>query len=200
MALPDQHGPLPAPPAGLHARTLPLVHAQRSWIRLHTCVHEPLFFGRTGRGRFDAAQQEYGVLYAGSDAHCAFIETYGWETGVRFVTAQELASRCLATIATDRPLALVDLTGPGLAQIGCDARLFAGAHADAQRWALALWSHPAQPDGLLYPARHDPSRQAVAIFDRAATAVAATCGLSLIDPSNATVLAAILDTYRFSLI
>ena len=70
----------------------------------------------------------------------------------------------------------------------------------ARRWAHALWSHPVQPDGLLYLARHDPSRQAVAIFDRAASAVSAMPGPSLIDPANAALLGPILDTYRFDLI
>ena len=199
-AQPDHPGPLPEPQPELHTRALPVIRIAGPWTRMHRCAVDPLYFGRSGANRFDAPGKEFGVLYAGADPHCAFIETFGQETGVNLVTATALAQRCRATILPERPLALVDLTGSGLARIGADARLFAGEHSVAQRWARALWSHPEQPDGLYYPARHDPSRRAVAIFDRAAGSVRAVFGPSLIDPANTTLLAEILDTYRFGIL
>ena len=89
---------------------------------------------------------------------------------------------------------MVDLTGPGLARLGADERLCAGGHAVAQRWALALWTHPSRPDGLYFRARHDPSRFCVAIYDRAADAVHAIPQNSLIEPSHIALLADVNST------
>ena len=199
MALPDHPGPHPDPPADLARHHLPMTVLDRSWIRIYRCAFDPLYFGRGGGNRWDAPLGEFGVLYAGGDAHCAFIETLGQTTGNVLITPDALAERCLAEIQVLRPLHLVDLTGAGLAQLGADARLTTGAHVVAQRWSLALWEHPTAVDGIIFRARHDPSPIAVAIYDRAAPDVAATPGLSLADPRQVKQLAAILDTYGFGL-
>jgi hypothetical protein len=136
---------------------LPLLVGVGPWLRIHRLGYEPVFFGRAGKSRFDAPGGEYGVLYAGVDAHCAFIETLGHETGVRVLNDIDVRMRGLARIETRRPLRLVDLTGAGLAHLGADERLCSGDYSVAQRWSLALWQHPARPDGLYHRSRHDPS-------------------------------------------
>ena len=50
--------------------------------RLQRADREPISFGRTGENRFDAPDGSYGVLYAGEDEYCCFIETCGQVTGV----------------------------------------------------------------------------------------------------------------------
>jgi hypothetical protein len=107
-----------------------------------------LGFRSFGKNRFDAPQAEYGVLYAGKDIPCAFIETFGRDMGKRFVTEAELRLRGLARIEIASPLRLVDVTGEGLARLSADGRLCTGDLAVAQRWALALYHHPARPDGI----------------------------------------------------
>ena len=199
MALPEHSGPHPEPPADLAQRSLPVVALDRSWTRIYRCALDPLYFGRGASNRWDAPAGEFGVLYAGGDAHCAFIETLGQTTGNALVTPAALGERCLGQVTVTRPLRLADLTGPGLVRIGADARLTTGAHAVARRWSRALWEHPAAPDGIIFRARHDPSRIAVAIYDRAAAAVTATLGLSLGDPRQARLVADILNTYGFGL-
>lgn len=171
----------PPPPRDIARRALPLVEATGPWLRIHRIEHEPLFFGRTGRYRFDAPHGEYGVLYAAADVHSAFVETFGWRTGERVID-------------------LVDLAAAGLTRLGADARLSAGeSYATARRWALALWRHPAQPDGLHYRARHDPSRYCIALYDRAAPAVVAVTLGALAAPEHAALLAEVLATYEFGL-
>jgi RES domain len=64
--------------------------------RLHNRGRSPLFFGRTGGNRFDSPDRSYGVLYAGLDEYCSFIETYGQTTGIRTVTSTALEGRHLA--------------------------------------------------------------------------------------------------------
>ena len=172
------------------------------WYRIHRLPHDPLHFGHAVLHRFDDPDGEFGVLYAALDEHGSFIETFGLDRlgsgGV--VTARALAQRGLARVVSSRPLRLVDLTGGGLARVGADARLCSGEHRVARQWSRALWAHPSQPDGLLYPARHDPSRPCLALFDRARDAVAAEALGSLAEPRHVRLLAAILDAYGFGLI
>ena len=124
----DYPGPLPDPPPELGTTSLPVIEDQRSWFRLHLADYSPIYFGRTGRNRFDAPDGEYGVLYLGDSLHCCFVETYGRsDRGERrIVTRQELAGRNLATVELSGALRVVDLTGAGLARIGADNRLGTG--------------------------------------------------------------------------
>ncbi|MDQ2827943.1 MAG: RES family NAD+ phosphorylase [Chloroflexota bacterium] len=192
-------GPHPLSPLDLAAFTLPTVDNAGPWSRIYRRAYDPLYFGRTGDNRFDAPDGEYGVLYAGNDTHCAFVETFG-DLGRRDVTTSQLDARCLARLETGRPLTLIDLTGPGLARLGADERLCSGDHGVAQQWALALWAHPSRPDGLLYRARHDPSRYRVALYDRVADTVRVTPQGSLSEARNRAMLADLLDTYTFALV
>jgi hypothetical protein len=80
-------------------------------MRIHPSADAPLYFGQAPRNRFDAPAGEFGVLYVAADAHGAFFETFGHETGVRFVTSAELGKRCLAVITPARALRLADLRG-----------------------------------------------------------------------------------------
>ncbi|MGH2368023.1 MAG: RES family NAD+ phosphorylase [Chloroflexota bacterium] len=168
-------------------------------MRIHWNDYEPMYFGRSPNARFNAPDEQYGVLYVASDMHGAFIETLGHNTGLREVAIHDLAVRGPARVSTQRPLRLVNLTGPRLAQLGADARLWTGDYRIAQRWALMFWRHRDQPDGLWYPSRHDPERFCAAIFDRAATSINAERLGSLIDPIHTATLANVLDTYRFAL-
>jgi hypothetical protein len=142
------------------------------------------------------------VLYLGKDAHCAFIETFGHQTGrTPFVTEAELRARELSVVTANRPLRLVDLRGEGLARIGADAELTTGSDYDlSRRWALAIYNHPHHPDGILYRARHDPRRTSLALFDRAEKDIAARGTGTLLAPVHARLLADILDTYGYGLI
>jgi hypothetical protein len=102
-------------------------------------------------------------------------------------------------VRTGRPLDLVDLTAQGLSQLTADDRLTSGDdYGLSQRWAQALWAHPDQPDGLVYRARHDPSKEAVAIFDRASPTLRLRRLRRILDDQAH--LAQILDRYGFALV
>ncbi|MBI4277117.1 MAG: RES family NAD+ phosphorylase [Armatimonadetes bacterium] len=190
--------PHPGPPAHLHSLHLPITRTRGPWVRLHDCGRQATFFRQTGRNRFDAPAGEYGVLYAAENAFCAFIEVFGDPLDLRLVSRRDLSKKCLSGVSAKRPLWLVDLRGEGLRSIHADARLTSGPHDVARQWTVALWSHPDQPDGLTYRARHDPSREAVAIFDRAKTAVAAKTMRPL--TGDETLLSRILDHCGFGLV
>ncbi len=172
-----------------------------TFSRIHDRDYGPMFFGRAARYRFDSPDRSFGVLYVGRDESCAFIETFGQETGIRVVTRTALEERHLSYLRTTRPLTLIDLASSGsLPHVGADSRLFSGWHAVAQRWSAALRGHPVKPAGILYPARHDPARNACAVFDLPSSAFEVTSAGSLLDPGHTILLAEILDRYDFGLI
>lgn len=188
----------PEPSRELAHRKLPLVRLRGSFFRIHRRRLAPLYFGRSKLSRFDAPNGEFGVLYVGRDVPCAFIETFGHATGVRFVDHTELEERELSEITVERPLRLVDLRGNGLARIGADASLTSGLdYGLSQRWSRALHEHPQKPDGVAYRARHDPERTSVALFDRVAPLARARPRGTL--DSDVARLAKLLDTYDFGL-
>ena len=192
-------GPHHPPPADLSARRLPLASFEAPWFRLHAAQYGALFFGRTGTYRFDAPAAEFGVLYVGADAHCAFIETFGHATGTNFVTVGELAARCLSRVTASRPLRLVDLRGEGLARLGADARLSTGeSYAASQAWSLALHQHRDEPDGIAFTARHDPSRLCAALFERTSPLLQEERRSPLLEQPE--LLRTLLDHYAFGLV
>jgi hypothetical protein len=198
--LPEPH---PLPPADLHRRALPLVEHGGPWARIHLGRYDPVHFGRAARNRFDAPDGSFGVLYLACDPYCAFIECFGRPTGNRLVAVEQLRQYHLAEFRPPRPLMLVDVTGEGLARIGADASLCSGPYDVAQAWTAALYHHPEQPEGILYRARHDPSRLCVAAFDRAGVvelmrACVRDLG-ELTSPPLLPLLGSILDRYGIGL-
>jgi hypothetical protein len=199
----DPPGEHPEPPADLNSRS-PLtftIPAGTALFRLHDPSKEPLFFGRTGRNRFDAPDRSFGVLYAAMDEPCAFIETFGQSTGIRIVTRASLEQRTLSQVKVMQSKTVIDLArSGGLARIGADGRLLTGSHAVSQRWSAALRKHPIKPAGLLYPARHDIARYACALFDLPSSTFQVTNTGSLAEPQHSALFGKILDLYDFGYI
>lgn len=196
----------PLPPGDFSRIELPTRELRQPWFRLSRVARPAIYWGlnppRKEKGRFDDPSGEYGVLYMASDPHCAFIETFGHNTGIRTVEMAQLRARILYRIDCDRPLRLADLTGPRLAQVGADSLIFSGDIAISQQWSLAVYGHPKAPDGIYYHARHDPSRMSAALFNRGDMEqhlTAADLG-TLADRSNTGLLAEILKSYRFALL
>jgi len=196
---PRDPAPHPEPPSDLRTRKLPLRTVEGSWIRLHACRRSARFFGKTGLNRFDAPAGEYGILYAGEDDFCAFVETFGDPLDTRVVSRSDLRTRCLTKVTPRRALRLVDLTAEGLKRLGADDRVATGDdYGLSRRWAHAFWVHPGQPDGLVYRARHDPSKESVGIFDRAGRTLRFRRLGTLVDDEAR--LALILNRYEFAIV
>jgi hypothetical protein len=198
----------PEPPVDFPSRVLPIISLGGSFFRSHGRSRSPLNFGRTGRNRFDDPLGDYSVLYAGRDIFAAFIETFGQDTGIRTLTTEELRSRSLTEFYPADPLVLVDLCSSGcLTRVGADSGLFAGERTVAQRWSRAIYEHPsarlAGIHGILYPARHNHTRQAVAIFNRnnlPRLEIIRTHSWYGEDGEGRSNLSAILNLYGFSLV
>jgi len=144
---------MPGPPAALASRKVSLIEFDGVLFRSHQIKRNPVHYGKSRIDRFDAPDGSYGVLYAGRDAYSAFIKTFARSAGASIVTTSELEARAFSKLKATRPLNLIDLTQSGaLARMGADSRLFAGDYSIAQLWSSAFHEHPAQADGLFYPA------------------------------------------------
>jgi hypothetical protein len=134
-------------------------------FRTHGLNMARFFFGCTRRNRFDSPDCSFDVLCAGLDHFRAFIETFARVAGTRVITTQALKQNALTEFKSPRPLRLIDLSLSGaLVRIGADGNLFTGNHDVSQLWSRAFHDHPKTFDGVLYPSRLDPVRQAVVLF------------------------------------
>ncbi|HET7233916.1 MAG TPA: RES family NAD+ phosphorylase [Longimicrobium sp.] len=193
----------PEPPADLHARRLPFrtIDAGTPLWRVHDAGRHPVWFGPAPgvppRSRFDAPGGEFRVCYVALTPEAAFAETFLRNPGRRMLDATLIDSRALSTLAPTRALRVVRLHGPGLARVGATAEVSHGPAYDvAHRWALALWSHPSRPDGILYTSRHDDDEFCVALFERDAGDLRVDAQQALI---GTPLLTALLRRYRVSL-
>jgi hypothetical protein len=187
----------PHPAPDLKGKTIPVLKFRGRVFCIHYTSNDPLYFSEKMLHRFGSPDGSYGVLYAGEDLFCAFIETLGHQTGQNIVQERDLEIRSVAIIESSRVLHLVDLRGSGLAKLGADARLCAGDYRVSQKWSEAFLHHPDKPDGICYPARHDPSKFSLALFHRCRKSlrVADSAGLS-----DHPMLSTVLDHYNFGLV
>jgi hypothetical protein len=201
----DLPGDHPLPHSGLD-RQKPLIFTLKKGdllYRHHQSIHGPIFFGMTGNYRFDAPDcpsGSFGVLYAGADSHCAFIESCGPTTGTPAVSGAYLQAREIARIELAEDLRFIDLAASGgLSHIGADARLLSGSYRISQQWSAALRNHPTKPDGIRYLSRHDPTRVAYAIYTRQPSSFQLSSLGSLMDPKNRALLNQMLTDYLVDL-
>lgn len=174
--------PCPAPPADLDRRPLPLLALDLPLYRIHRTIHHPLFYSRPSTtprpSRFDAAQDEFGVLYAAPAFDTCMAETLirnRYEGGALPLQLDEweLQARSMSTIvhAEPRALVLADLTQP-LYPLGGNAAILSVAdYRMPNRWSSAIHRHPRGVDGIYFLSRY-ASRPSVALYDRVKMATA----------------------------
>jgi hypothetical protein len=201
---PGDH-PLPHPELPLQTPLIFTVKAGGVLFRHHQAVHDPIHFGTSGTNRFDdpdcPAGHAFGVMYAGEDPHCCFIESCGPTTGVPAVSGAYLDARAIAQLELAEDLRFIDVfTTGGLTRVGADGRLFTGPYKIAQQWSAALRAHPCKADGIRYPSRHDHARVAYAIFLRPASTFKVASLGSLMALANRPLLNDILTLYNVDLI
>lgn len=157
---------LPAPPADLGKRNLPVTELKGPIFRIFHSRQRWDFFGIGRNERFNDPDQKYGVLYAAVQPDAAFAEVFLRDLSLRFVAEEDLQDRSLVTIAT-RPLKCVNLLGAGLKKLSCDNRVSTEKpYETTGLWSRALFEHPAKPDGIIYRSRHNPEFHCLALFER----------------------------------
>lgn len=209
MAQPSAGGPEPLgnPPEDLGQRALPLRPYSDVVYRVYWFGQDPMYFGKTRVWRFDDPLGEYGVMYAAVTPEGAFAETLLPRPGVLTPTALAaggsvpvsgtmIDAHGLAQVTCTSPLQCVDLSGEHLASVGADARIATGPWRISQQWSRAFFTHPSQPDAILYRGRRDPSLLSLALHERARPKVTVTPLGGLSEPHHTGLLAAIIRRYR----
>jgi hypothetical protein len=154
--------------------------------RVHAREYDPLWFGRTGRYRFDAAAGEYGVCYFGSSLGVAILETLVRGKRVPLIPRAELEARSGSTLSPTTHLQVLQLEGTGLPSFGLSAHEVTGPDYGAcQQLALDVWKRHPLLAGIQYRSRWDNSL-CWALFDRAETALIVRETRWLGDPSLVT--------------
>ncbi|MCP1852999.1 MULTISPECIES: RES family NAD+ phosphorylase [Bradyrhizobium] len=165
----------PLPPDDLDRRRPRQVRLRAGTVvhRFYTAGYDPIFFDTSRLGRLNAPDGSYGVLYAAREPFGAFAETFLRVPGRTLLDPSLLRRKAYARLKITADLSLVRLAGPSLAILGATAELVHGGlpYDVPQAWSKALFSHPLNPDGIAYYARHDDEGLCYALFDRALSSV-----------------------------
>ena len=133
------------------------------------------YFGYWGISRFDAPDKKYGTCYCGQTLDAAIAETILHDEmpvdGTSSIRQEEFEKRFLVTYAdvpSEGALRLADLTGANLKRLGGDNNLSAETpYGVTQLWGVAVHSHPANVDGLMFVSKNLNDEKIVVVFDRA---------------------------------
>lgn len=158
----------PLPPDNFNSLKLPITKEKKTYYRLNPASYgSAIYFDRSGRGRFDSRNASYGICYLGETIEVTFIESFGRQLGVNFISQDLIKTRNLFSIESGRSLVLLDLFGSGLTKLGVDSRLTSsGDYAVSRAWCEAIYHHPLQVDGIRYFSRHDNTRLCCGLFER----------------------------------
>lgn len=136
------------------------------------------YFGRAAAHRFDDSRKDkarrFGTCYCGFDLETALAESVLHDElpvrGAFRLSASDFASRNLVRFAHKDILILADLTGLPLKRLGGNGAISTILPYDLpQAWSRAVHKHPQNVDGIVYMSRHLNNREAVVLFDRAAS-------------------------------
>lgn len=194
---------LPGPAFAGRNLVLKTIDIGEIWRRIYeTRFPDALGWG-PGVNRFsDPTGKAYGVVYLGSTAKVAFVETLLRDAADGrgddcMLDLAEIKARSIARIRVKAPLRLLDLTGDGGLQMGVPSDVVGASDQTlAQHWSLAFHGHTDQPDGVYYPSRLNEER-CIALYDRALGKLEAIATPSLMDTGPE--LAEILDDLEIAL-
>lgn len=168
--------PLAAPPADFNSLSLDIVSVlPKALCRISRYKTNEPHYGRTGLCRFDDNHPDpaarFGTCYLGFDFAVAFAESIlhnAEPVGGRFlVAAAEIDNRYLLEFKGRRKLRLARMKGSTLLRLGANGEISGSAdYTLTQQWAVAVASHPAQVDGMIYMSRRVNDSAAVVLFQR----------------------------------
>lgn len=130
--------------------------------------HGPLF------ARFDhheppPRKQSRAILYGARSAATCLAEVFQRTR----IIERAVDLPWLAIFAIRRPIVLLDLTGAWPTRAGASMAIHSGPRPRARAWARAIYDAYPAVEGLLYCSSMDANRPAVALFERASSAIPA---------------------------
>lgn len=136
---------------------------------------DPLGFGKNASRFSDprrrVSENRFGVLYLGSTLKVCLVEAILRDrrdglVGDVVVDERELGDRLYSQICVQTPLRLVDLRGDNAMRMGIPSDVVRGrTQGLARKWSLAIYEHPTEIDGIIYPSRLNTETN-FAIYDR----------------------------------
>ncbi len=160
----------PLPPLDIASRRPEIITLVQGVIveRFFTAAYDPIHFDRSRKGRLNAPDGSYGVLYAAEELRGAFAETFLRVPGRTLLPLDLVRAKARVKLRVTRELKLIKLGGLGLARLGATAEVVHGGlpYDVPQEWSKTLRNdHPTKPDGIAYTARHDDEAVCYALFD-----------------------------------
>lgn len=144
--------------------------------RIHRLIHGPTFFGPPDADpllRYDDPDGVYKVLYVALALETSFGETLVRVPTVTDVLSTDVLVRARSKLITTRAVRLYPLNDAGLSAHGLTLTDVVGDNY-AQTWKLGAFVHAhTRADGIRYTSRFNGG-ECIALFDRAADAVAET--------------------------
>jgi hypothetical protein len=201
----------PLPPPGFRTARIPVREIDLSvtpLLRIHWRHRAPVYYNRRSSSstvfRFDAPNDEYGVLYAASSFEACMAETLmrgrfrGVDAGMpRVIDEKAITDRCVAVLEMKdtRLVRLADLTQP-LWQFGFNTQVLSTPNYFApNRWSAALHDNEASVDGIYFHSRFANS-VSVALFSDRASLVPQGTSVPLVDHPA---LPAFLDRFEIGI-
>ena len=131
-------------------------------------------WGPTSTARFDhhlepARNQDRKILYAAVHGPTCVAEVFGDSR----VIHRTRSNPYLVGFELAREVALLDLTGTWPTQAGASMNIASGPRSRARRWSRTIYTAHPTIDGLYYPSSMNANKPAVALYERAVSAMPA---------------------------
>jgi len=180
----------------------PIMQIAGPWFRIHQTDKGCVFFGRSGKNRWDSPDKSYGVMYAGETWQAAFMESVLHDPRTKIVLESVLEKRSIALLKTTVPLRLVDLSDGtvlrALQLTESDTQAF--PYETPQRISNAIHTAGWNVQGIRYARRLDPKLACLALYDCPEEMIVVHDLDPLLAPGNQGLLCFILDQYQIRLI
>ena len=131
-------------------------------------LKESLFFGKTGRNRYDDEDNKTGVLYGGTSIEACIVETIVQQidnSTKASLTLDDLEKYSIVEYAFDHDIELVMFDGEGLANNEVRSEINGCEHSISQKWATAVIKNKNNYSGIYYFCAHNNHYISTALFE-----------------------------------
>jgi len=129
--------------------------------------HGPVASGRFDHHEGQSQEHERAILYAAVEGPTCFAEVF---QATRVIDRRR-RDPWMVSFRTVSALDLLDLTGSWPTRAGASMAINTGPRPRAQRWAQAIYAAYPAIHGIHYPSSMDANRPALALFERALSAI-----------------------------
>ena len=180
----------------------PITQVAGPWFRVHQTGKGAVFFGRSGRNRWDSPDKSYGVMYAGETWQAAFMESVLHDPSTKTVLHSQLLKRSMALLRTTTPLRLVDISdGLVLRALELTESETKAIPYEKPQWiSKAIYTAGWNVHGIRYTSRLDSKLGCLALFDCPDDMLAVHDLEPLVAPANQGMVRSILSQYQIRLI